>query len=304
MPMGWQNAGSGRHSLAMPVTFAVSFIQENPMRKKSRNRSLSLAGRLGMALGMAGMLGLQGCAGTPPQKSAEKNELNNFGFPVGFSVEKMDPAADPRKDFTRYTAGRWLDAATIPGDTVRIAGIDIMAKAIERQVMTLVDGASRASETASRGSPLQQVGDHYAAGMDEKHLAELGIDPLKPMLHRISTSTDRSALAETLAQCSLITDDLFVIGVTVMSDYKDRRKTAIYAGDADLGMGTGNYLLPAAQPIRDAYRKLVADDLIGRAVALRTAGIGHDAVTAVLVAALAFFHALISGINDSILFIS
>jgi hypothetical protein len=53
--------------------------------------------------------------------SGQTEEIANFGFPFGFSVEKMDNKAAPRHDFARYTAGRWVDAATIPPDKLRVS---------------------------------------------------------------------------------------------------------------------------------------------------------------------------------------
>ena len=58
-------------------------------------------------------------------------DVPTFGFPLGFSVEKMDRTADPRQDFARYASGRWLDAAQIPGDAVRISPMDQMARRVE-----------------------------------------------------------------------------------------------------------------------------------------------------------------------------
>ena len=33
---------------------------------------------------------------------------------LGFSVENMDPSADPREDFYRYAVGGWLDRIERP----------------------------------------------------------------------------------------------------------------------------------------------------------------------------------------------
>ena len=159
-------------------------------------------------LTLAGILGLASSV-TVMAQTAE----NNFGFPVGFSVEKMDRGADPRTTFQRYAAGRWLDAAVIPGDSVRISGLDVLTKSIERQLQAIVQEASRTSAAAPMGSPQQQVGDFYASGMDESRLAALGVTPLKPLLDRITASHDRRALAEALAELALNTDEAFLIGV-------------------------------------------------------------------------------------------
>lgn len=48
-----------------------------------------------------------------PLQAAKPDFSNNFGFPLSFDVSKMDPNASPRQDFSRYAAGRWLDAAMV-----------------------------------------------------------------------------------------------------------------------------------------------------------------------------------------------
>lgn len=66
-----------------------------------------------------------------PLKIAKPNFSDNFGFPLSFDVSKMDPKASPRQDFSRYAAGRWLDAATIPSDRYAVSGVELMMKHVE-----------------------------------------------------------------------------------------------------------------------------------------------------------------------------
>jgi putative endopeptidase len=219
---------------------------------------------LGFAIGLIGALSLYGCASDPVENQAETSHspINNFGFPLGFSPQKMDTSADPSKDFRRYAAGRWLDAAQIPADSVRISSVDVQVKVVEAQQLALLDEAARTSLNAPKGSPLQQVGDFYAAGMDENRLTELGVKPLQPELDRIAKINDKKSLAEALARLYLLTNDQLLLGLQVSSDPADRTRTMIYIGEGDLQMGLENYLKPDAQPIRDAYVKLITDSLV------------------------------------------
>ncbi len=219
---------------------------------------------LGFAIGLIGALSLYGCASDPVENQSETSPspINNFGFPLGFSPQKMDTSADPSKDFRRYAAGRWLDAAQIPADSVRISSVDVQVKVVEAQQLALLDEAASASLNAPKGSPLQQVGDFYAAGMDENRLTELGVKPLQPELDRIAKINDKKSLAEALARLYLLTNDQLLLGLQVSSDPADRTRTMIYIGEGDLQMGLENYLKPDAQPIREAYVKLITDSLV------------------------------------------
>jgi predicted metalloendopeptidase len=117
--------------------------------------------------------------------TATAQEVSTFGFPAGFSALKMDTSADPRKDFTRYAAGKWFDALVIPDDSVRISGLDLMSKRTDVAVRQTVEEAARKAPTAAQGSPTQQVGALYAAGLDEARLRALGNAPLQPQFQRI-----------------------------------------------------------------------------------------------------------------------
>lgn len=189
-------------------------------------------------------------------------QADNFGFPFGFSTEKMDLKADPRTDFKRYAAGRWLDAAKIPSDSVRTSNIDVLIKRVEGQVQSVLDDALRDSAGAARGTPAQQVGDFYASGMDEKRLTELGVAPIKPDLDRISAINSKKTMAEALAHLALITNDAIMVGASVSTDTADRGRYMVYVVDGDLPMGIDNYLSPEKQKIRDGYLKRVTDSLV------------------------------------------
>ena len=228
------------------------------MHKPSCN--IALAAGIGLLVALAGSADAQTTAGGAPP--AKPTVLENFGFPYGFSVETMDRKADPRKDFRRYAAGPWMDAAIIPSDTVRISSIDVLGKRVEIQVGAVLDDAARASTTAAKGSPAQQVGDFYTAGMDEKRLTELGATPIKPEFDRIGAADGRKGLTETLARISIVTNDAVLFGPVVSTDNNDRERYAVFVVDADLPLGLDNYLKPENQKIRDAYAKRIADSLV------------------------------------------
>ncbi len=212
------------------------------------SRRIAVAAGVGLIVGLAGWANAQA-----PAPHAGKSALENFGFTYGFSTDKMDPGADPRKDFRRYAAGRWMDAATIPSDTVRISSLDVLTKRVEVQVGQVLDDAARASPAAAKGSPTQQVGDYYAAGMDEKRLSELGVAPIKPEFERIAAAEGRQGFVDTLARLATVTNDVVFFGPVVSTDNNDRRRYALYIVDAELPLGLDNYLKPENQKIRDAY---------------------------------------------------
>ncbi|MBK8323625.1 MAG: M13 family metallopeptidase [Betaproteobacteria bacterium] len=191
--------------------------------------------------------------------AAHAQEATPFGFPAGFSKDKMDLSASPRKDFGRYAAGTWHDALRIPPESVRISGLDLMAKRKDAALRQVVEEAARSAAAAPKGSPTQQVGDLYAAGMDEVRLKALGAAPLKPMFDRIDAVTDKSGFARALAQATLVTNDAILLSAGVMVGIHDKSKYMVVVGDGELGMSNyDDYLKPENGAHRDAYVALVA----------------------------------------------
>lgn len=183
-------------------------------------------------------------------------EVPTFGFVPGFSVEKMDPTANPRQDFGRYAAGRWHAALQIPPEDPTVSGLLLMKKRTDVALRQVLEDAAKKAPSAPRGSPVQQVGDLYAAGMDVDRLESLGAAPLKPMFDRIDAVTDKAGFVRAIAKVAAATNEPVMLGVGVAVGIRDKTKYIVIAGDGDIGMANyDDYLEPAGQARRDAYVK-------------------------------------------------
>ena len=192
-----------------------------------------------------------------PLNAPKPEFANNFGFPLSFDVSKMDPQASPRQDFSRYAAGRWFDAATIPSDRYAVSGVELMVKNVENQVQAVLEDAARAPG-AAKGTPLQQVGDLYASGMDVKRLAELKAEPIKAEWARIDAIDSPQALAQGIAHLGLILSDGSMFGGGIFPDPRDNAQYTIALFGAGLPLAAReNYLAPDMAKVREAYRTMV-----------------------------------------------
>jgi len=123
---------------------------------------------------------------------------------LGFAIDKMDTSVSPSKDFYRFAAGKWVDAAVIPADKVRVSSLyQLNDEVVAKQVQAILEQSATQSTKAPKNSPLQQVGDFYASGLDVTRLEKLGVTPLKPMVDRIQAIDSPQALAKQLAQVPL-----------------------------------------------------------------------------------------------------
>jgi len=202
--------------------------------------------------------------GTAPFASGPPLDVyNNFGFPMGFDVSKMDTSADPRQNFQRYAAGKWLDTATLPGDLGNLDAIGLVNKQVERRVASLLVDAAAASPNAKKGTPLQQVGDLYAAGMNVERLESLGVKPLQPEWERIAKIDGRKALAEEMARLTLLTNHPVFLDVSVSLEIRDPTRYVVSVIDPELTLpAREDYLEADLAPVRAAYVQTITDSLV------------------------------------------
>lgn len=175
-----------------------------------------------------------------------------------FGVANMDPAANPCVDFYRYACGGWLQKNPTPPDQARWGRFSELEEH-NRDVLHEIL-ADAAQPSPSRDPVTRQIGDYYAACMDEKAVDARGLKPIDPELARIRDLKDKAALAEEIAH-------LHEIGVGALfnfgsgQDFKDSNQVIAQADQGGLGM-----------PDRDYYFK---DD--AKSVELRAKYVAHVA---------------------------
>jgi len=117
--------------------------------------------------------------------------------PLRFSVENMDRDVDPGTDFYKFANGAWLKKTTIPPDQVTWGPTTAL---IERNHALLRDLLEKASEDRADRTPIErEVGDFYAAAIDEKRAEELAFKPIEADLAKIAALKSKDELPELLA---------------------------------------------------------------------------------------------------------
>ena len=91
-----------------------------------------------------------------------------------FSVRYMDKAADPRRDFYRYSAGNWMKTHPVPADKSRWGAF---SELYEWNLLMLKRIAER-SERAPGGPEAKMVGDFYRSVMDVRRVEALRYRPI------------------------------------------------------------------------------------------------------------------------------
>ncbi len=102
----------------------------------------------------------------------------------GVDLKAMDPSVNPCQNFYQYACGGWRKNNPIPPDQSRWARFNELAErnlAIERGIL----------EKAGNS----QIGEFYAACMDEPAIEKKGVEPIEPLLKQIDALSSRPELA-------------------------------------------------------------------------------------------------------------
>jgi putative endopeptidase len=120
----------------------------------------------------------------------EMPELNHFDASI------VDKNLDPCQDFYKFVCSKWQAANPIPADQSlwsTSSNLNLWNQSILRNAM------EEASTAKNRDTVHQQVGDYWAACMDEASIEKAGLKPLQPLLDEIAAMKDKKQLAKVIA---------------------------------------------------------------------------------------------------------
>lgn len=186
----------------------------------------------------------------------------------GLDLAGIDHAVKPGDDFFAYANGTWLKKTAIPADRSSYGVGAMLVEITDKRTAALIQDVD--ARRASVSPEARQVGDYYAAFMDETAIETLGLRPLGPELARIAAIADRKGLAQVLGSelladvdalnsTNFYTDRIF--GLWVAQDLNDPKRYAAFLLQGGLGMPDREYYLGSATrmaAIRDKYQAHIA----------------------------------------------
>ena len=168
-------------------------------------------------------------------------------YTPGLDPASMDRSADPCADFYAFSCGGWLARNPIPADQSSWSVYGKLEANIERHLWGLLQAAAEPS--AARSPVQRQIGDYFAACMDEARADALGSKPLEPELAALAQVKDRRELAAWLAKEHLITrTSRLMFGFDAEQDATDATQylAGVFAGGLGL-LDREDYLDPSAK---------------------------------------------------------
>jgi putative endopeptidase len=115
---------------------------------------------------------------------------------VSFDLGAIDRGVNACTDFYEFACGNWRKNNPIPPDKARWGRFDELA---DRNLSLLREILEKAADAGAPG-PERQIGDFYAACMDEPGVESLGARPIQPDLDAVAKVRNRRQLMREVAR--------------------------------------------------------------------------------------------------------
>jgi putative endopeptidase len=205
---------------------------------------------------LAALLAGVACAAAPseetpvPADASPKATAHAAIGAFGIDLTAGDPHVKPGDDFFAYANGSWYAGFDIPADHSSFGPFDRLEELSKERVRGIIERAAAAHAPA--GSSEQQVGDYYAAYMDQDAIERNGLAPAQPDLQKIAAAQTRADVARLFGEPGFIS----LFDLQLPPDFKNPDRYCIFISAATLGLPDRDYYLnddPELKALRKKY---------------------------------------------------
>ncbi len=172
-----------------------------------------------------------------------------------FDLGNFDTSVRPQDDFFMYANGGWMKKTKIPDNESRWGAFNEINDRNRAILREIIEGASKKSAKAAKGSSEQLIGDMFLSGMDTMRIEALGKKPLEPMFAALQGITSKEDIVMMIA--TLQTQGVgTILGVYVGPDAKNSAANAVQLGAGGLSLPNRSYYLensPRFMKIREEF---------------------------------------------------
>ncbi|HKM90786.1 MAG TPA: M13 family metallopeptidase, partial [Candidatus Acidoferrales bacterium] len=189
-----------------------------------------------LALLVAGLAAAAGAQTAPPVKPASEPALP---YSPSLDVTSMDKSVDPCVNLYRYACGGWQKRNPIPPDQTSWS---VYAKLFEDNLLFLRGILEQAEvESPSRNQVTREIGDFYAACMDESAVEKRGVSAIQPQLEAIAKLQSPRELAPLVARLQFAYGRTILFGAGSTQDPDDSEKVIAELDQGGLGLPDRDY---------------------------------------------------------------
>jgi putative endopeptidase len=190
-------------------------------------------------------------APSTPAAARPHAEIGDFGI----DLTAGDPKVRPGDDFFAYASGSWDRSFSIPPDKSSFGPFDRLDELSKERVRLIIEKASAAH--AANGTAEQQIGDYYAAFMDQSGIEAKGLEPAREELGRIAAAKSHEDIARLFGTNGYAT----LFDVQISPDNKNPDRYVASITESSLGLPDRDYYLkddPQLKELRAKYTAYVA----------------------------------------------
>ena len=199
---------------------------------------------------------LAAAAGTSvaPAAPAPHAAIGDFGL----DLSAGNPHVKPGDDFFAYANGGWYETFSIPPDKASYGPFNVLDDLSKQRVRGIIEHAAAAH--AAAGTPEQQIGDYFAAYMDQAAIEANGLKPAQRDLDRIAAARTRADIARLFGEPGFAS----LVDVQLPADFRNPDRYCVFISEAELGLPDRDYYLkddPQLQELRTRYVAYIAQML-------------------------------------------
>jgi putative endopeptidase len=167
--------------------------------------------------------------------------LYSLPYSPSLDLSSMDRAVDPCTDFYRYSCGSWIKNNPIPPDQARWSVYSKLTLENQRFLWGILQQAAQPS--ASRSKVETEIGDYFAACMDEGPREKAAAGPLGAELDTIAAIKSLRDLAAFVAHTHLTSSgyQTMLFGFGSSQDYANSERVIGFLSAGGLGLPDRDY---------------------------------------------------------------
>lgn len=184
---------------------------------------------------------------------------NNKSMESGIRLENLDTTVVAGDDFYQYACGGWMKNHPLTGEYSRFGSFDKLAEDNREQLRTLIAGIAESENVP--GTVAQKIGDLYNMVMDSTTRNARGMEPIRPIMERISALKSNTEVMPLVAELSRKGMGSF-FHVYIDADIMDSKQNLVQIYQGGISLGEKEYYLDtdeATTSIREAYKKHIVN---------------------------------------------